>query len=537
MEIKRENNEKIKYTTGEMLKSLKNKNKDGVKVKEGKVGILKGEVIEIKGEIVKIKTVDGEEIRGKSQSKGVKLGDYKTFEVYVENGVLKMKEVIGDIKDDSKVKNALKELGVIKSEENVEICNKLIENKLPITKEMIRDLNRIIKILKSKDIKVENKNVETFLLKHKIDINIKNVINLDKYSKKEVNIEEEITSLEKEIKKLEESEIKKQLETILKGSERIEINKSNVVNIIKEIIKERDIYNELEKMIKGTKRREEGDKSEIKKGLMTDVGGDKKNQTVEIMNKNKKDVEDVKKAITKLIKEEIEGDKNDEVKKIIKSGLEIKNIFKLLEYVDKEELVKIVKNAVKNKEGRININRLNKEEVKEKIEDQYRKVNEILEKVKGKEEGIEKIVKQVEGIKEKLEFINLVKEGSYVQIPVDVQGKKVDLEIIMFKGKSKNKNKKGDMTALISLNMNKLGLVESYVRKRDNKVNIQFRIKKDDVREVIEKEKNKLYKMLEVYGYNVESITTVKSETGFTIIDEEKVLVEEIGDNNVDIKI
>lgn len=568
MEIKNSNIKPV-------INQIKNKKDKFKEILDNKKGILKGQIKEIKGNEVKILTKEGEVIKARLDSTNeMKLGDYKAFEVYVEKGILKMRELKGISGENREIqiKNVLKDLGLPETKENIQMCKNLLENKLPVNKKTLMDLNRIIKILDNIDNQktgnefkeIENKAKQgIFVLKNEVPINSKNIELLNKLIMKETNMTKEIDDLENEVRKIEDKVVKEKLENIL--SNKVTSEKDLLTNKSLEIIKDglAKIENKwsdtnkkllVEKLTKG----ENSDKGEVLKKVVvekTDITIDKKTkeqkekmdikvlgeekniETKDGKGENKENITVYKKKGNETLKKMI-----DYLNKKPFSNLELKNIIKNhMTDIEKKELVKVINNQLNNKMN-IDIKLFSKGLVKEYMEENSDKLEKIIKLLENAEEEVEKsILKKATEIREKQEIAKLIKESTYMEIPMSIGNKKVNTELLVFSNKNnKNKKSKKNITALVSLNTKNLGLVETYIEKEDKEIKLQFRLEKEGVEKIIKSKINIINNSLENRGYIVKSVQYKKIEESFGILDieEKEIRLNNLGeDYSIEIKI
>ena len=118
------------------------------------------------------------------------------------------------------------------------------------------------------------------------------------------------------------------------------------------------------------------------------------------------------------------------------------------------------------------------------------------------------IAEVLDSIINNLDFLSNLRDVTMLQIPINFHNQREAAELYVFSGKQGKggKNKNEATSALISLNLRNLGLVESYVSREGQAVTIQFRLAKEGVRALFIENMPKLEQGLSDIGYNLNSV-------------------------------
>ena len=118
------------------------------------------------------------------------------------------------------------------------------------------------------------------------------------------------------------------------------------------------------------------------------------------------------------------------------------------------------------------------------------------------------IAEVLDNISNNLDFLSSLRDMTMLQIPINFHNQRETAELYVFNGKQSKggKNKSDSASALISLNLRNLGLVESYVSREGQAVTIQFRLAKEGVRTLFIENMPKLEQGLSEIGFNLNSV-------------------------------
>ena len=115
----------------------------------------------------------------------------------------------------------------------------------------------------------------------------------------------------------------------------------------------------------------------------------------------------------------------------------------------------------------------------------------------------EQISQSVNMAKGNLEFMNQINQlYTYVQIPLQLSNQKAHSDLYVFTNKKNLKEKEGDLTALLHLEMEKLGHVDVFLKLRDNNLETKFTLEDEKTIDLFANNIEKLNKRLNDKGYN-----------------------------------
>ena len=209
-----------------------------------------------------------------------------------------------------------------------------------------------------------------------------------------------------------------------------------------------------------------------------------------------------------------EGDKlaGAEIAKAGNAGMELEGIKQQIKEMSLPELKELIKNKDYQK---LLSNALEKqwtlkpEEIatEKKLDSFYNRLNEHLDQLINNIENMgkkgEQISQTVNMAKGNLEFMNQINQlYTYVQIPLQLSNQKAHSDLYVFTNKKNLKEKEGDLTALLHLEMEKLGHVDVFLKLRDNNLETKFTLEDEKTIDLFANNIEKLNKRLNDKGYN-----------------------------------
>ncbi len=461
-----------------------------------KEGIVKGEVIDVKGLAVRILTSEGKIISGKMEdAKILNLGDEKIFEIFEQNGKLKMKSLNFSHKEvkEMQIKKVLSDLGIINSELDESIGKHLLNNELPVNEKMLKDLGRLLKLFNAQNNNTEttdnntgntdnllsSKNIDkgVFMLKNEIPVNLKNSQLVTKFSEKEINIQEDLSKISENIDKLPDLEVKQNIKNILNFGDKNGLTEENIFS-------KTNIKN-IQDIIKSPTNT---------KNILTLLDGKLNPKTNspftidDLLNMTKNDLQE------------------------------------LLNDVDKTKLLNLIQSNIKDKDFSFNLQSGTLDEVDEFFKETTHRFEKILlELQKQEDDSSAELANKILDTKDKLSFSNHIKNNIFLQLPLNINEHKTNGELTIFKDKRK-KGTKGVSSALISLDTKSLGTFETFIQKHNNNLNLQFRLDNKEVETLVKDNLNDLKNILYTLRYNIDNITFKTLEQSFSILNTEEDL-------------
>lgn len=189
----------------------------------------------------------------------------------------------------------------------------------------------------------------------------------------------------------------------------------------------------------------------------------------------------------------------------------------LHEIIKKSDYKECVKRALKEQ------NFLLPEEVgdKEKVKDLYQRMqNEIrilreaVEQLPGRELSGGKQMANPEGNLDFMQQLNQV--YSYIQLPLKMSGENAHGDLYVFADKKRLKQDKEELSALLHLDMEKLGAMDIFVTLNGKKVGTKMTLEKEEILELFAAHIDQLTERLEQKGYQVSTtLETGKAEPDF----------------------
>ncbi|MCL2416161.1 MAG: flagellar hook-length control protein FliK, partial [Defluviitaleaceae bacterium] len=121
------------------------------------------------------------------------------------------------------------------------------------------------------------------------------------------------------------------------------------------------------------------------------------------------------------------------------------------------------------------------------------------------------------------DFLNQLTQIAYLQLPIAINNHATTAELYIFKdGGNRKQSKSGGATsALISLNLTNLGVVEAYIQRHNRSINCQFRLDTDSTKSLIQSNIEKLTNMLSSFGFSLDMIQYHAVKEPFSLIQQE----------------
>ncbi|MDF2819998.1 MAG: hypothetical protein K0R15_439 [Clostridiales bacterium] len=137
----------------------------------------------------------------------------------------------------------------------------------------------------------------------------------------------------------------------------------------------------------------------------------------------------------------------------------------------------------------------------DKLETELKQVRTVLEETTNLDS---KLLATTKGLQENIEFMrNLNDVFTYIQIPLKLKNQNASSELYVFTDKEEIKKNKGNISALLHLDLANLGILDIYINKQEKNIQSQFYCDDEVIREALEKNISKLIAPLEGKGYNI----------------------------------
>lgn len=152
------------------------------------------------------------------------------------------------------------------------------------------------------------------------------------------------------------------------------------------------------------------------------------------------------------------------------------------------------------------------EELYERIREQTAKLSQALETA-GKSDA--PVARSVQNLQSNVDFMNQMNHlYTYVQLPLKMLGNNAHGDLYVYTNKKNLAARDGQVSALLHLDMEHLGPLDVYVTMKDKQVATNFTVADDDVLTLIEKHIDLLNQRLEGRGYSLKAKMHVKEDTG-----------------------
>lgn len=462
----------------------------------------------------------------------------------LEQSDIKLNQAEINLSLNEEMKLLLNNLNLTPTKENIDLLNVLLKNSIALTDTNIKT---IIQATKMSDQNAVEKAL--FLISNKMNPTKENLGQIEKYIMKDININNQIENIFKELST--DKEFEKIFKDIVKTLELdipIEDLQNSLENIKSEItenIVSEDLISKFENFsnIKDTK--------DILKNL-SDIFKDNR----PLKNTIIKDLDNIfdndiafDKSKLEFLAKVFVDDKNFDLKNDINIKTEdfkqmVDNFLK--KDVPKQELetLKNIFNIIKNdKEIMPKINNLleNANMINDKIKQKFsfdfekgdvKELNEFFNEINEIGNNIKKHISEtpqfssskvldcVKDMEKNLNFMNDVKDGVFMQIPVCINQFSTTAELFVFADKksSKNKSKGSSGSALLSLNLANLGKLEAYINKVSNDIFCQFRLEDEQIKDFVRENIAMLDSYLKEKNLNLKDVVIKDLEESFNIL-------------------
>lgn len=169
----------------------------------------------------------------------------------------------------------------------------------------------------------------------------------------------------------------------------------------------------------------------------------------------------------------------------------------------KDSVIKLFENVLKNSMA-IKSEELYKGEVSEYFKKVLQKLDMITNYTESYMKSETDIATAAQSVKDNINFMNEMNNTmQFVQFPVNINGKKHQAELYVYRNKKNVNSDKEEKTAFIRLDMEHLGNVEVYVKLYNKDVNMKFYVESEDAGKVLEDNIAILNERVTKLGYNV----------------------------------
>ncbi len=129
---------------------------------------------------------------------------------------------------------------------------------------------------------------------------------------------------------------------------------------------------------------------------------------------------------------------------------------------------------------------------------------------------------QLNGALDHLNFMALAKQNLFAQLPLGLAPEETNAELYIFGNKKQGKGKKGaTASALIGLDTLGMGRFEVYIQKNDRQVSCRFRLRDEAVEKLVKAHLPTLHGLLEEKQFQLVQTAFVPQDAPFTLLDKE----------------
>lgn len=189
--------------------------------------------------------------------------------------------------------------------------------------------------------------------------------------------------------------------------------------------------------------------------------------------------------------------------------------------LNSKEFARVLKSEIQNQFL------LNPEEVSgaDKIEEFYTKLREqtikLTDALSKAAQADTTLAKTVENVRENIDFMHQLNQTfAYVQLPLKMAGKSTHGELYVYANKRNLAKKDGNVSALLHLDMEHLGMVDVYVALQNEKLSTKFYLATEELLDFIESHLHILNERLQKRGYNVVTEAVVRENQQTNVMEE-----------------
>ena len=199
---------------------------------------------------------------------------------------------------------------------------------------------------------------------------------------------------------------------------------------------------------------------------------------------------------------------------LIKPEMELKNSF--LSLLNSKEMTELLKESIQ-KEWTLEPKEI---EDKERIQDFYKKILTETDRTEKLLAQLEKadspLMKNTENLRTNVSFMNQMNQVyNYVQLPLKMSGENCHGDFYVYRNRKKQTSEDGSISALLHLEMERLGTVDVHVTLKDgNQVKTHFYLEKDELLDFMEEHIHILDERLIKKGYHMSTDASVRKRDG-----------------------
>ena len=493
---------------------------------------IKGQLVSKDGNTIELLLGDNARLTTMlEQDMNLSLGQLMSFEVKSnQGGQLTLRPLFANMSNSTTIMSALDAAGIAASDSAVEMVDTLMQNGMPVNKEMLHTINRDLSMYPDADVK-------DIVMLHKMDIPVNegNVRQMHLYNNNNQWMMENVSDSAEQLTDMLKDVIGKggeQAQNILDGlkqmlppadeSAEVISTSQNAENVIQTGVAEDGIAAAGDKM---TQVSENGKEATAVMSNAEGILPDAKNTSVNA---------DAQKAENGQITKDAVPGKESAVNNREQEGPVINkfNVFDKLNELDAKELSRPeIKAQIKNA-----VTELLKDNFLMNPKDigEEKFVSKYYERTANLAEGIERLMaengkadtdfaRSMTGMRENTTFMNHINDMyNYVQLPLKMNEAQANGDLYVY-ARKKGRNsgaEDGKLTALLHLSMEHLGNMDIFLTLSEGqKLNTKFTLEKEEMIDFIASHIDELNAKLQKKGYNVATAVTHKDEPDKTVIE------------------
>ena len=150
------------------------------------------------------------------------------------------------------------------------------------------------------------------------------------------------------------------------------------------------------------------------------------------------------------------------------------------------------------------------EELYERMSEQSRKITQMLQNIT---KATPELTKSAANMQDNMNFMNQMNQMlTYVQLPLKMAQENANGDLYVYTNKKNLKNKDGNVSALLHLEMEHLGTMDIHVAMQQSKVSTHFYLQKEEMLDFIEANLHILNERLTKKGYNMSTTVSMKEK-------------------------
>ncbi|HAN10374.1 MAG TPA: hypothetical protein DCP90_07155 [Clostridiales bacterium] len=465
------------------LSLYNNKNHKLVNISDLKDGdVFRAEVMDIKQNEMVLKLMGADSIISAKTLKilGLKIGEFVNFKVTSNNNnQLMLEPMITSFQnaESEVIQNTIKNFKLPDNNISEDLIKKMFDNSLLLGKESLINFYNLLK---------ENPDLDTkklfILLKNNISVTEESINNLNSFINQNTHLNNQADELIKSLGSMNNLDITDTLADFILGKglkNNIKINELVANN--KEIFKSSNVDEfgiNIEKLVTSISKSTNVSQNDFMIDLLNYIG---------------------------------KADENFD-KSLIK------------EYIKRNasEILASLSNKLK-----VDLKNNNLDNITDSYKNIYKLTTSLMDSRSGLKETSENLFNNVSEIRQKIEFMNqILQYDTYLQIPLKLNQNEYMPELYVLKNK-KHKQNASNITALLCLDLSKLGYTEVLINKNLNNISCKFRLEDFDSKETFVTYMNDLKLKLSSLGYNLISVSYENLDTKTNIINKSNLLPDE----------